>query len=248
MCRNRLVAGVVLALLSSLAHAIDADELIAKNIEARGGIAAMKALQSVHLVGKFRGGGGFEADFAQKISRPGLVRNEFSLQGMTQIQAYDGQQAWQISPFGGRKDPEKLPEDMARIFSVSADLDGPLVDYAAKGHKVTYLGTEDVDGTLAHKLRVVLKDGNEIVYFFDPDHFLEIRTQNKQFIRGSEQESETDLGDYEKFGGVYFATAIDSGAKGSSSDEKGKIEVTSLEVNVPLDAAQFAFPTAAKQP
>ncbi len=248
MYRNRLVAGVMLVVLSSAAHPMDADELIAKNIEAKGGIAAIKALQSINLVGKFRGGGGFEADFAQKISRPGLVRNEFTLQGMTQIQAYDGQQAWQISPFGGRKDPEKLPDDMAKIFAVSADLDGPLVDYASKGHKVSYLGTEDVDGTLAHKLRVVLKDGNEVVYFFDPDHFLEIRTQNKQFIRGSEQESETDLGDYEKFGGVYFATAIDSGAKGSSSDEKGKIEVTSMEVNETMDAAQFAFPATTKQP
>lgn len=248
MRHRRLCAGLLLALFSSWAHALDVDELIRKNIEAKGGLAAIQALQSVRMSGKFRGGGGFEADFSQAISRPGLVRNEFSLQGMTQVQAYDGKEVWQISPFGGRKDPVKLPEDQAKIFALVADLDGPLVDYAKKGHRVEYLGTEDVDGTMAHKLRVQLATGNEVTYFLDPDHFLEIRTRSRSFIRGTEQESETDLGDYEKFGGVYFPTAIDSGAKGSSSDEKGKIEVTSIEVNVAIDPAVFAFPDTSKKP
>lgn len=248
MRRSYMLAGWILALLPLAASAMTADELIQKNIEARGGLAALQAVKSVVLTGKFRGGGGFEADFVQKTARPGLTRTEFSLQGMTQIQAYDGKDAWQISPFGGRKDPDKLPDDLKKVFQVQADVDGPLIDYATKGNKVEYLGTEDVDGTLAHKLKVTLATGNEITYFFDPDFFLEIRTQSKTFVRGTEQESETDLGDYEKINGVYFPMAIDSGAKGSSSDEKGKVEVTKVEVNTELDPAQFAFPETKAKP
>ena len=37
---------------------------------------------------------------------------------------------------------------------MQADIDGPLVDWKSKGHKVEYLGTEDMDGTQAHKLKV----------------------------------------------------------------------------------------------
>ena len=85
MIRLRLIAGCCLLLSTSFAQAIDADELIRKNIDARGGMAAIKALKSVALTGKFRGGGGFEADYAERIGRPSLLRQEFSIQGMTQI-------------------------------------------------------------------------------------------------------------------------------------------------------------------
>ena len=65
--------------------------------------------------------------------------------------------------FGGRKDPQKLSADDIKDLGIEADLEGPLVDYAKKGHKVEYLGTEDVDGTAAHKLRVTYATGNEAV-------------------------------------------------------------------------------------
>ena len=94
-----ILAGLVLGLPISVS-AMTADELIAKNIEARGGLDAIRAIHSLKLTGKLQNGS-FEADIAE-LKVPGKVRSEFSIQGMTQIRAYDGTLGWTISPFGGR--------------------------------------------------------------------------------------------------------------------------------------------------
>jgi hypothetical protein len=174
-------------------------------------------------------------------ARPGKLRTEASLQGLTAVQAYDGADAWQIQPFGGRRDPEKMPADDARSMVDDADLDGPLIDWQAKGSTLNYLGTEDVDGTLAHKLKLVQKDGDEFVYFLDPDYFLEIRVESKRLNRGSEVETVTEFGDYEKVAGVFLPYAIESGPKGSSGRQK--ITIDKIEANLDTSAVGFGFPS-----
>ena len=162
---------------------------------------------------------------------------------MTQVQAYDGTQGWQISPFGGRKDPEKMSGDDTKSLIEDAEIDGPLVDWQAKGSKVDYLGTEDVDGTLAYKLKVTRKNGDVNYVYLDPDYFLEIRILTQRVVQGAQTEVETDLGDYEKIGGVFVPFSIEAGSKGSS--DKQKIILEKGEANVPADDAQFRFPTPA---
>lgn len=236
------------AMSAGATQAMTADDLAGKVIEAEGGRAALQAIGSVQTSGKFIGGGGFEADIKTLSARPGRYRSEFTIQGMTAIQAYDGTGVWAIQPFRGRKDPEKQSADEVKVMQIQADIDGPLFDYASKGHKLEYLGTEDVDGTLAHKLRVLLGTGNEQVWYIDPDFFLPIRVVDKTFRRGAESETETDLGDYEKINGVYFPTAIQTGAKGAPADQKASISLDKIEVNVPAPAELFAFPDTTSKP
>jgi hypothetical protein len=222
------------------AGAYTADELIAKNIEARGGSAKLAAVQSLRLAGRLNAGGGLELEFAQMTKRPGMTRNEVSLQGMTAVQAYDGKEGWQIQPFQGRKDPEKMAADDYKSLVDDSDLDGPLVNYKAKGNKVEYLGTEDVDGSEAHKLRVVQSNGDKRLIYLDPDYFLAIRVLYQRQVRGREVEQEVDLGDYEKVNGVYLPFAIGVGPKGST--EKAQILIDKAEANLPLEDALFHFP------
>lgn len=237
-----------LTLGAGAAQAISADELVDKLIEARGGRDALQAIQSVQASGKFIGGGGFEAEIKTLVARPGRYRSEFTIQGMTAIQAYDGTAVWAIQPFRGRKDPEKQSADEARVMQIDADIDGPLVDYHSKGHKLEYLGSEEIDGTRAHKLRVLLATGNEQVWYLDPDFFLPIRVVDKTLRRGVESETETDFGDYEKINGVFYPTAIQTGAKGAPADQKASISLDKIEVNVPAPAELFVFPEARSQP
>jgi len=222
--------------------AMTADELIAKNVQAKGGMDKIKAINTSISTGKleFSGDSAIELALSQTVTRKGEIRQEASLQGLTQIQAWDGHVGWQIQPFGGRKDPEKLSADDVKSLVEDADIDGPLVDYRAKGNKVEYLGTEDVDGTEAYKLKVTLKSGDVKYFYFDPDYFLEIRITTRRIIRGTEQEFETDLGNYEQVAGVYMPFSLETGAKGAPKGQKVTIE--KIEVNVPVDDAIFAFP------
>jgi hypothetical protein len=218
------------------------DELVAKNIEAKGGATALHDLQSLRLTGKLLVdvGGQIELAYLQTRKRPDEVRTEASLQGMTQIQAYDGKEGWTVSPFFGRKDPERMSADDVKALIEDSEIDGALVDWQTKGSSVEYLGTEDVDGTPAHKLKVVRKNGDVSFVYLDPDHFLEIRILTERTRHGAQEEEETDLGDYEKAGGVFVPTSIEFGRKGAP--DKQRIIIDKVEANVPVDDDIFHFP------
>jgi len=237
-----LLAGSTLA---TSAQAMTADELVAKNVAARGGMEALSAIKSLRLQGKLHiANFGVDVEASQTYKRPGDYRFEGTLQGMTMVQSYDGKEAWRIFPFQGRKDPERTSADDAKELAEQADFEGGWVNAAAKGNKLEYLGTDDVDGTDAHKLKVALANGVVQYVWFDPDAFLVIRTLKKRTVRGVEQREETDYSDYEKVNGTYFAFASSSGGVGDT--QKSTFTVDKAEANVALEDSWFAFPAGGK--
>lgn len=246
---------VALCLISTPSRATVANEIVARNIAARGGIDKIRALQSLRLTGTARFGGGdwsIEASFgiAQKRAartpegseRPGKVRTEASFQGLTAVDAWDGSEGWATEPWGGRREPFRKSADESKSMAHEADFDGPLVDADKKGIKIEYLGTEDIDGSKAHKLRVTRPDGDIEIRYLDPDAFLEIRVVHVAKIRGVEHVHESDLGDYEQVAGVWIPMSIDSGSKGRPRDSH--VHFDRAEANAPLDDSLFSFPAA----
>jgi hypothetical protein len=134
-------------------------------------------------------------------------------------------------------------DDIKSLAETVADFDGALVDWQSKGNKLEYLGTEDVDGTQAHKIKLTRQSGDTEYVYLDPDHYLEIRLLSQRTEHGVTIETETDLGDYEKISGVYVPFSVESGQKGSS--DRQKLIVNSAKVNAKTDVALFAFPAAA---
>jgi hypothetical protein len=231
------------ALYAQETRQMTVDQLVAKNVEAKGGAEALRELEAVKLTGKLLvNQGQMELGFAQTKKRPGTVRTEVMLQGMTAVQAYDGQEGWRISPFQGRKDPEKMSADDTKSLIEDAEIDGPLVNWNEKGSKVEYLGTEDVDGTQAHKLKVTRKNGDIQYVFLDPEHFLEIRILSQRTERGAQVETETDFSDYEKVNGVFLPFALEQGPRGSN--DKSKLILEKAEANPAVEDAAFKFPAA----
>jgi len=243
--RSYLIATVVVFTLSLTGISQTAEELVQKNIEAKGGMEKIKAINSMRLVGKLDAGGGFTAAVGQENKRPNQVRETFILQGMTQVQAYDGSTAWQIRPFGGRKDPQLMGEDDVRDLLIDADLDGPLVDYKEKGNKVDYLGHDIVDGDDALRLKVTLKNGDMVYYYLDPDTFLEIRTERREFVRGAVHDTVTDLGSYKPVAGVMFPFSVNGGPKDDPTQWQS-VTYERIEANVPLQDSDFAVPASLK--
>ena len=218
------------------------DELVAKNIEAKGGAQAVHALQSLKRTGTLLvNEGKIRLAYTQTKKRPLEVRTEATLQGMTAVQAFDGKDGWQISPFQGRKDPERMSADDVKALMEDAEMDGPLVDWKEKGSTIEYVGREDVDGTNAYKIKVTRKNGDINFVYLDPDHFLEIRILTQRVQQGALVETETDLGDYEKINGVFVPTSVDAGGKGDA--DKQKIVIDKAEGNQAVDDAVFRFPT-----
>jgi outer membrane lipoprotein-sorting protein len=232
-----LLLGVALA---STAAAQTVDELIAKSLEARGGLARLRAIRAVRMTGK-TAMGPMELPMVVEIARPGRFRADITVQGSLAVQAYDGSRAWGIPPTAtGQAEP--LPSEAAREMADEADIDGPLVDYEAKGHRIELLGKEKVEGGDAYKLKITKKNGDVEYYFLDAGSCLPVRVQTRRVVRGTEIESESSIGDYKEAGGFLWPYSIRSGTKGQP--EKQTLTVEKIEINPTIDDARFRMPAA----
>jgi len=229
------MAGLVLA--AAALPAQTADEIVAKYVAKIGGMPKLEAIQTLKKTGKYTGGGGFEARVVEENKRPNMIRQEFVLQGMVGVTAYDGKEGWKIEPWQGKKDVEPLGEEEMKAILEDADFDGPLIHSKEKGNAVELAGTEPVEGTDAYKLKVTLKNGDVQYFFVDTEDFVPIKVEKKRMIRGAERESETSLGDYKEVAGVYFPHSFEFGQKGSPNRQK--VVYDKIEANVPLDDSLF---------
>lgn len=236
-----ILAAALLFAMPALGADLTVDEILAKNFEAKGGLEKMRALQSVRFSGKMAMGG-MEAPFSMTKKRPENMRVEFTIQGLTGMQAYDGSSGWMVMPFMGKKDPEAMTGDMLKEVKEQADFDGPFIDYAKKGYTVELLGTGDVEGTKAYKLKMT-REGNESVVWVDADSFLEIKVEARRKMQGQEVETETTIGNYQEYDGLLFPTSIETKAKGMPAGQSITIEKVELNPTV----ADDLFKMPAKQ-
>jgi outer membrane lipoprotein-sorting protein len=246
MRKRNLLMFAATMLVSVALHAQTVDEILDKNAAARGGWDKLRALKAYKMTGKMAMGGGMEAPFIMIKSRPENVRMEFTVQGMTGIQAYDGTTGWMVMPFMGKKDPETMTGDMLKDVKEQADFDGPMVDYKKKGNTVELLGKEEIEGTPAYKLKLTTKAGDETIIYVDADSFLEIKMQAKRKIQGQEMETETSLGNYQEFNGMLFPMSIEMKPKGAPSGQT--ITISKIEIDPAVDAQLFGMPKKAAEP
>jgi hypothetical protein len=217
------------------------DEIIAKNVQARGGLDKLHAVKALRITARISDGD-FRAAYRQENKRDDKIREEIVFQGMAQVRAYNGQTAWQINPFGGRRDPELISADESKDLVDNANVEGPLVDYKQKGHTAELIGHDLVEGTDCYKIRLTLKDGDVRYYYLDADSFLEIKYESQIRVRGAIRYTETMLGDYDQVDGVYFPFAIQRGETGSN--DRVTYAVDKIELNVALDDSQFSLPAS----
>jgi hypothetical protein len=242
--RRILVLAAVMAVAALPASAQTVDEIVGHYIKALGGMDKIQSVQTLRRSGKYIGGGGFEAAILQENKRGASVREEFSLQGMTAVNAFDGKTGWKIEPWQGKKDPEALGEEEMKSILEDADFDGPLVDYKRKGNKVEFVGMDKFEGTDTFKLKVTKSNGDVYFYYLDTDYYMPIKIDTKRIVRGAEREYEAALGDYKQVNGWYLPFSVETNVKGHQ--DKSKVVYDKIEANVAIDDGRFAMPVAAK--
>ncbi len=247
MLRSLPAALATAVLLVPPAAAQTVEEIIARNVQARGGLDRIKSLRSLRMTGTMRMGP-IEAPIRLEWKRPARLRMEFTFEGNTGVQAFDGKNGWSIAPFGGKKEAEPLIAEDLKDIEEQADIDGPLVDHEAKGHRVELLGKEKVEGGDAYKLKVTLKNGDVRYLWLDAVSYLDIRAESRRTIRGSEVDLESTIGDYKDVGGgLLLPHSIQNGPKGRP--EKQHVTIEKVELNLTVDDARFAMPAGpARQP
>jgi len=242
--RKFLSLSVPILLISIVATAQNADEVIAKHIEAMGGMSKLQAVKSELTIG-IADLNGSKIHISVLRKRPNKVREELSLTGVTQIQAYDGQRGWQLGP--SKKDPELLIGDDLDDLKRSTDIDGPLVNYRAKGSKVELLGKESTEGADAYNLKVTSSDGKVTNCYVDVHSFLEIKRIDLMKHQGTEEIIESIFGDYKPVDGIMYAYFTKFRKRGRP-EETMKIKIDKIELNGPAADSLFAMPSPAQLP
>jgi hypothetical protein len=233
---------VLLAVLlaSAAAPAPTVDEIVARHVAARGGKEALAGVRTVRMTGRAIAGPGREAIVRREIARPGRIRTEFVFQGTTGVYVWDGSAGWRVSPLDGVFEPQPLPEGAAELSAEQADIDGPLVDWKAKGHAVELVGRSELPGGPADELKVTLKSGVVRHVWVDAKSGLVVKTASTRKVRGHELDLEIAYGDYRETGGVRFARSIEIGAR--DRPQRLHILVDQVELNPTLDESRFSLP------
>jgi outer membrane lipoprotein-sorting protein len=240
------LAGIGLWLGAALSSAETAEEIVAKNIQARGGLEKIKSIQSMRMTGTMRLGDD-RLPTSLELKRPNKSRWEFTLEGQTAVQAYDGKTAWMIMPFEGQTEPQVMTDQEARDIEMQADVDGPLVDAAAKGNTIELVGKETIEGGLeTWHLRIIRKNGDARDLYLDGKTYLQVLAVTKRTADGETVEIRSKIGDYKNVGGIMLPHLFEASASGVPQTQA--LEFQKIEINVPIDDSRFAMPKARTEP
>jgi outer membrane lipoprotein-sorting protein len=234
-------------LFSAAVSAQTVDELIAKTAAARGGLAKLKAVQTVRLAGTFETNG-MQAGFVQLSKRPNKLRRDIAIQGLTLVQAYDGRNGWQVAPFTGNTDPVPMTGDELKNIQEEADSDGPLLDYKQKGNTIELIGKEKVSGKDAYHLKITLSNGNVRNTYLDAETFLTVKTTRKATQGGTEVTIESFPADYKEVGGILVPFTVQIQVLGGAGAISQKLTFDKVEYNVPVDDSVFTMPAPKTAP
>jgi outer membrane lipoprotein-sorting protein len=251
MLRKMILPNILL--LSSLPLFLGADvsttpakltaaQIVEKNVDARGGLAAWRAVDTMSMSGKMEAGGtqNIELPFVLEMKRPRKARFELKFNGQTAVQVYDGVNGWKLRPFLNRLQVEPFTDEEMKKVSQQQDLDGPLVDYAVKGTQIELEGIEPVDGRSAYKLKLTLKNGEVRHVWVDAQTFLDVQIDGTRRLDGRPHSMATYMRDYRSVQGLMVPYLLETTVEGVKQTEKTRIE--SVTVNPKLEDSLFGKP------
>jgi outer membrane lipoprotein-sorting protein len=272
MFQKTVVVGSLLVLAVSLALGADvpssagkltAQQVIEKNLAARGGLQAWRAVQTLSLSGKMQAGGNesqtrpvqgvrtggvqlpkrpaeqTQLPFRLELKRARKSRLELDFAGQTAVQVYDGAAGWKLRPFLNRHEVEPFTADEMKAVAMQPDLDGPLVDYAAKGTKVELEGMEKVEGNDAYRLKLTFNNGQSQRVWLDAKTLLETKIEGTpRRLDGKYHSVEVYYRDYRAVSGLMMPFVMETKVEGVRQTEKIMIE--KISVNPRVEDSRFA--------
>jgi hypothetical protein len=269
-CAAGLLCCVPLMLASDIqtkgsAARLSVAEIVEKNVAARGGLSAWRAVKTLELKGKLDAGGNnrptipvpgvkrgsqlgtprpteqVKLPFRMDLERGRKMRLEIEFNGQTAIQVYNGTQGWKLRPFLNRHQVENFTPEELQSQASQSDLDGYLIDYAAKGEKVELEGVEQVEGHDAYNLKVTDNAGHSRHVWIDAANFLEVKVEGvPRRLDGKYHPVATYLRDYRNVGGLVMPYLMETAVDGVK--DKEKIEIETIVSNPKLDDSRFVMP------
>lgn len=226
-------------------HDLSADQIVEKNVAARGGLDAWRKIQTMAWVGHVESVNtpSEELPFALALKRPNMTRFEITVLNRRAVRMFNGKQGWKVSPSatgGGEARPYTMDE--LRSAHDEQVIDGLLIDHQAKGIDVTLEGIEKVDGHDAYRLCAKLPSGVTRHVWVDAQSFLDVKYDREARGPHGPVTVEVKYSDYKDVEGLQIPFKIESGVAAAGKSDRLMIEKVSL--NPPLDDGIFTRPAS----
>ena len=237
------LAAAALAWLTPLAgQAQTVDELLARNLAARGGGQAWAQVSSLQMTGRMEIGRDVMVPYVMEQKRPGKMRLEFEFDSEPVVQTYDGKAGWKLTPFLGRRDAQPMSAAELREAAGSSDPRGLLIDGAQRGNKVELIGRETVQGRDAFKLKVTLPEGAVRWVYLDAETALEVKQEMRRKLGQRERLVETYFYDWQPEQGLLIARRQETRTEGRKNTLPFLVQ--KVRVNVQLADERFGKPAS----
>ena len=215
------------------------DEIVAKNLQAKGGAEKWQAIKSVKMTGKMTAQGN-QMGLTVYAMRPNFNRQEITMSKGTAVQAFDGTTAWVVNPMLGIDSPQPVPGPAAEMAKNSADFDGALINYKSKGTTIELVGREKLAEKDVYHLKVTQKGGPVQHYFLDAESGIELRTSAEVEVgNGQKQTLNTEMADYRPVNGILIPHTVTQTADGKTLL---RWSIDSVEFNTVPDDSIFRLP------
>ena len=234
-------AAAALNTLPAAPPQLSAAEIVARNVAARGGLEAWRRIETMVWTGRVEGARGSASamPFALELRRPNKTRFEVTAIDQRFTRIFDGEQGWRLRPGrGGAPEVKPFSAEEANYARDEFVIDGPLIDYQAKGVAVALAGVDELEGRKAYLLNVKLASGAERRVWIDAQTFLEVRSDrpsSNPLVKGSPVS--VYYRDYRSIEGLQIPLTIESRSLPGAAVEKVVIDKVSLNPKLP----DFAF-------
>ena len=228
------------ALAAGAASAQTLEQIIAMNLQSKGGLDKIKSTTTVKMTGqmvaKDMNGQDTKGTMTMLAKRPNMMRRDATVGNQRMVNAFDGKSLWRSM---GTMPPEEAPGPQAAYARQDAEFDSVFVDYKEKGNSIELVGNETLAGKPVYHLRVTKKGGPPQDYYLDGTTGLERRISMSVDQGGTPATVVTELSDYKEVDGRMVPFHIEQRVNGTVV---ATTTIDTVEFNVPIDDSTFRMP------
>ena len=210
------------------------DDVVAKNLNARGGLLRLRGITTIKKTGTLSMMGN-EAALTVYSKRPDLLRQEMKVNGQTVINGFDGVTPWIVNPISGATRPIIVSGPLAATIREQSEFDGPLVDYKSRGLTVSVEGVELAGEQGVVHLRLTSASKQVRHLYLDAATYLDAKLMTEQ----EQMKLEQVFADYREVDGIQVPFVIRTLVNGVQQSE---IRLKQVEFNVKMDDTMFRVP------
>ena len=224
------------------------EQIVERNVAARGGLEAWLKVQTMVWTGTIETGnpGAPTAQFVYEWKRPNKTRFEVTVAQEKRTQVFNGTVGWTVrASNAGIEALRRYTYAQARSARDAQAIEGLLIDHQARGIEVALEGADQVEGHRTYRLAVTLPSGAKRRVWVDAHTFLELKSEHASTDSRHGRAAPVYYRGYQLVDGLQVPRTLETQAHGVTPSETTTIEDVTL--NLSLSDAHFDRPDVSRR-